>query len=202
MTYIPLAERAKHPLPEPKWYAVMTAPGCEWKADMWLRRRGYWTWLPFIKVKKTIKRANSNARKIVIEDRPYYRRYLFVAFRYEGDNFADVHAALGVSTVVKAPMSGQPLQIPLPVMEELMAMGDGCGYMGERNEVSRKRWKRGEEIRFKDASPFAGFVAQVLSDDGGKELRVAMEFFGGLREVAVKPEHIVQATEPKRRKAA
>ena len=185
----------KVPLAEPQWYAIMTGARMEFTAATNLRRLGYWTWLPYISVKRTLKRPNSTQKKIITEDRAWLSRYLFIALRRQGESLGYVRDAHGVSTVVKSTFTGEPLQIPTLVMEALMARGDGTGFMGERDEVARDRIKPGTVVHFKTDSPFAGLAAEVLADLGGSEIDVVMEFFGGRRRARVKPEHI--AAEPR-----
>ena len=183
----------KAPPADPQWFAIMTNARMEFTAETGLRRLGYWTWLPYIRVKKTLKRANSNQKKIVTEDRAWLSSYIFIALRHQGESLGYVRDAYGVSTVVKSPMTGQPLQIPGRVMEALMARGDGTGFMGERDELSapsRAKFKQGSQVTFKEGSPFEMLAAEVLSDTGGDEVRVVMDFFGAPREVGVKHEHI------------
>ena len=193
-----MAERIT--LKEPIWFACMTHPRREFDAATELRRFGYATWLPYITVKKTLKRPNSTQRKIVTENRAYYSRYLFVGLRYEEQDLSGLHDIACISTVVKSPMTGRPYQIPDSVMDRIAALGDGTEFIREVDEVSaksRKKYRKGEAVRL-TGTPFDDFTALVERDIGGKELWVEVEVFGGKRRAAVKPDQI----DDEKRKAA
>lgn len=182
-------------LSEPVWFVVLTHPRKEFDAATELRRFGYYTWLPYVVVKKTLKRPNSNQRKIVTENRAYYSRYLFVGLKYVNQDLSGLHDVACVSTVVKSPMTGRPLQIPTSVIDRISQLGDGTEFIREVDEVSaksRRKYRKGESVTFKEGSPFEAFTAMVERDLGGKELWVEFEMFGGKRRVAVKPEHIAE----------
>ncbi len=180
------------PLPEAKWYVALTAPRMEFKAAAELRRSGYFTWLPFVSVKRTFRRPNSTVRKIATENRAYYSRYVFVGLRYQGQDLGAIHDTTYVSTVVKSPMTGRAYQIPDIVMDRIAGLGDGTEFIREIDEVSaksRKKYQKGEAVRL-TGTPFDDFVALVERDIGGKELWVEVDVLGGRRRVAIRPEQI------------
>lgn len=191
------------PLPEPIWFACMTAARREFDAATELRRFGYYTWLPYVIVKKTLKRPNSNQRKIVTENRAYYSRYLFVGLKYVNQDLSGLHDVACVSTVVKSPMSGQPLQIPTSVIDRISQLGDGTEFIREVDEVSAKsraKYRKGDRIVLK-GDAFDGINAMVERDLGEKVVWVEFEMFGGKRRVAVKPENIQDKSDDKRKAA-
>lgn len=180
------------PLPEARWYAAMVHPRMEFRAAAEMRRKGYFTWLPWISVKRTYRRPNSTIRKIVTEPRAYFSRYVFVGLRYVGQDLSHLHDIPCVSTVVKAPMTGKPLEIPDSVMDRIWSLGDGTEFISEVDEVSaksRRKYAKGDAVTLK-GTPFDDFVALVEHDIGGKELRVEVEMFGGKRRVTVKAEQV------------
>lgn len=188
------------PLPEAKWYVALTAPRMEFKAAAELRRSGYFTWLPWVKVTRCFNRPNSNKKGKRTEDRAYYSRYVFVGLRYQGQDLGAVHDTTYVSTVVKSPMTGRAYQIPDAVMDRIAGLGDGTEFIREIDEVSaksRKRYQKGERVKL-TGTPFDDFVALVERDIGGKELWVEVDVLGGKRKVAIKPDQI----EDDKRKAA
>lgn len=193
-------EADRIPLPEARWFVALVHPRMEFKAATEMRRFGYYTWLPYIVVKKTLKRPNSTVRKIITEDRAYYSRYVFAGLKYQGQDLSGMHDIACVSTVVKSPMTGRPLQIPDAVMDRIWQLGDGTEFIREVDEVSaksRRKYRKGDAVKL-TGTPFDDFVALVSRDIGGKELFVEVEVFGAKREVAVKPEQI----EDDKRKAA
>ena len=199
---IPVIDRI--PLPEARWYVALVHPRCEFKAATEMRRSGYQTWLPFVTVKRRVRRAGSTETKIVLENRAYYSRYVFVGVRYQGQDLAALHDIAIVSTVVKSPFSGRPLQIPDAVMDRIAALGDnGSELVREVDEVSaksRKKYRKGEAVRL-TGTPFDDFVALVERDIGKGTILVEVDVLGGKRKVAVRPEQI-DTDSDKRRKAA
>jgi len=189
------ATSTRVPLAEPIWYVCMSASRQEFKAAAELRRAGYHTWLPFIVVKKTQRRANSTIRRIVTENQAYYSRYLFVGLKYEGQGVGGVRDVDCVSSLVKTPISGEPLRVPTSVIDRISALGDGTEFIKEVDEVSaqaRRKYRRGDAVKL-TGTPFDNFVAMVERDIGGKELWVEVEVFNGRRRVAVRPDQVEEA---------
>lgn len=181
------------PLPEPgPWYVVLTAPQREFNAAAEMRRVGYFTWLPFVRVKKKFKRPNSKVPRIETVNRAHYERYVFVALKYEGQGLGDLRNVPHVSGLVRTRLSGVPLRVPDWFMSDLMAKGDGTEFIREIDEVSaksRRKYAKGDAVTLK-GTPFDDFVALVEHDLGGKKLKVEVEVFGGKRRVTVKAEQV------------
>lgn len=193
-SYIPLAERMKHPLTEPVCYAVMTAARREFDVETGLKRLGYQTVLPFVRTRKLRRRPRSTMYKTVVEDVAYFSRYLFVVFRFRGDNFDDVRSVRDVSTVVKSRMTGRPHVFPWPVIEAIMAKGDDCGCMEFIDLVGhgpRATLPPGSIIEWQPGSLLQDIVATVLSDKGGAFIEVEMAG----KKAKVKAEHVVLGDE-------
>ncbi len=119
------------PLQEPRWFAAMTAPNEESKAATWLTRAGYWVAFPFDRVQTRRKRALG---RTIVEwiERPRFARYVFVALRYVNEPLGPINDTPGVSRLVCRRLSGEPLQIPTPIMdaildERLFSLDDGRG---------------------------------------------------------------------------
>lgn len=176
------------------WYAVMTRPGMEQKADRALRERGFMTFYPFTRERKYRKRPGSQKRHIVEIERPYFSRYLFIVLRW-GQSVYAVNEAPGVSTVVY--FGGHPLHIPDDVMGEIIRMADpepadenDRGMVGFTDltepAVSEKREPLavGTKILHGDNSPFAGLVSQIAFDDGNK-IRVWLRMLGVVKPALI-----------------
>jgi transcription antitermination factor NusG len=170
-----------------KWHAVMTAPRGEELANRNLRRAGYWTFYPHQRVRRRRKRANLEQYLVEWVNMPYYPRYLFLGLR-DGEGMYGVKELDGVSTVVYS--GDRPLEVPHPVMDELMAMGDSNGHVGAVDRVSRTRFKPGQRVRF-DNGPMAGLIAQI-SLDNGKEIGLWVDMLGGRRQVFVDPSVVAE----------
>lgn len=177
----------------PPWFAVMTNPKSEAKADMELRRSGFRTFYPFDRFRR--RRTRPGTRKVVAEwvEKPHFNRYIFVCIPHHRSIY-EVNETNGVSTVVY--LGEKPLRIPDAVMDELMDRGDERGVIVEIDElanVERARLAPGTPIRFAENSPFAGLISQV-SIDTGKAVRVWLEILGVEREVAVSPSMVAEIT--------
>lgn len=119
------------PLPEPRWFAVMTAPQQEGIAATWLNRAGYYACYPFDRFQRRRKRPHG---RTIVEwiERPHFPRYVFVALRYVNEAIGPINAVKGVSRLVCRRLSGEPLQIPTRIIdalldERLFALEDGQG---------------------------------------------------------------------------
>lgn len=180
----------KEPLPEPEWYAVMTAPRREFAVEAGLRRVGYWPWLPFVRTRKIDQRKRSTTKgQIIITDQAWLSRYCFVSLRFEGDNFMDILNVPDVNVIVKSPFTGQPLRFPNSVMDELMAKGNGCGEVAFEDLVpkgKRATLEPGTIIEWREGSLLADRIAEVISDSGGKELLAMIDG----KRVKVRAEHV------------
>jgi transcription antitermination factor NusG len=65
-------------------------------------------------------------------ERPHFPGYVFLALRYSGESIAGVNDTKGVVRLVCRPISGEPLTIPIPIMdaildERLFALDDERG---------------------------------------------------------------------------
>lgn len=174
----------------PQWFAAMTKPCMEFKADANLRDQGFWTWLPHERVRR--KRWSPKKRCYIIDraDEAYFPRYLFVALRSETDSIYAVNETDGISTVVH--LGEDPLPIPNAVMDELMSRADVTGLIGEVDKTTRKRFSPGDQVRFVDESPFAGLVG-IVDIDKGPNTRIWLEMLGKDRPILVPPSTIIAA---------
>lgn len=173
--------------PFPRWYAVYTRPNHERKVDAELRRIGYPTFYPFHRVRRRRKRPNVNIYFVEWIDQPYFTRYLFVALPNQHCGLYSAANAEGVCEIVS--YGGSPLEIPHPVIDELMERADQQGLIAEIDMTERKRLSPGERVTFGDNTALAGLVGEV-SIDAGKEIRVWLKMFGVDREVSVSPRAI------------
>lgn len=172
-----------------RWYPVMCAPRMESVADANLRRQGFYTFYPFERVQRKRKLPNRTTFKLEWVEQPYFPRYLFVAFRGRaGESFGAINETTGVSTAVY--FAGAPLEIPPPVMDELMQRAKKGGLMGVVDRTIRKRFSPGQRVKFIDESPFAGFLAAV-SLDRGPQVRVWIDELRTSRPVSVPPDILV-----------
>jgi transcription antitermination factor NusG len=119
------------PLPDPIWYAIQTVPCQEGVAATWLRRAGFWATYPLDRF-QALQRRPLGRSMVTWIDRPHFVGYIFLALRYIGESLAPVNDTRGVVRVVCRPLSGEPLTIPIPIMdaildERLFALDDERG---------------------------------------------------------------------------
>lgn len=165
------------------WFAVMTKPGLEGKANADLKRQGFMTFFPFERVRQKRKIPNRPQHRIVEVEKPLFSRYLFVMLR-EGQGLYAVSRTPSVAAVVS--LGGYPLRIPDATITALMERCGEDGLFRFHNVADRKPLQTGATIRFAMTSPLAGLVA-LVAEDMGRSVRVVMQMFGADREVYADP---------------
>lgn len=174
----------------PIWYAVHTNARKEPLVNQYLQRQSFDTL--FLHYGVVVKHARRTRRVI----RSYFTRYVFVGV-YEGQALYDINRTPGVSTVVY--LGDKPLEIPVPVIEELRARGDSAGrvqFLPKERAEHRKRWQKGQSVCVVDG-PLAGLFA-VVALDRGHEVSVWLDMFGGKVEALFSPEGL-ESGSPERR---
>ena len=163
------------------WFVCHTKPRQEWLANDLLRHQGYETL--FLHYTDT----SRHARRTVDVIRSYFPRYLFVGLT-NGLTIYDVNHTIGVSTVLY--MSGEALEVPSNVIEELRARGnkEGLCKLTPEQKAIRRRYHKGERIKI-SAGPLTGFLGAVELDNG-RAIKVWLEMFRGKAPVWVEPEQV------------
>ncbi len=132
-----------------------------------------------------------HARRVRRKVMPYFARYVFAGV----DDALTIHGinrVMGVSSVVC--LGDDPLEIPLPVIEELRARGDEKGKVHflpkDRPGQRAERWRAGQTVCVIDG-PLAGLLAVVALDirtpSQGNEVRVWLDGFGGKVDALLDP---------------
>ena len=163
----------------PAWYAVHTKPRKEPLVADALKHQQFDTL--FLHYSTVVKHARKTRRVI----RSLFARYVFVGV-YPGQALYDINSTMGVSTVVY--LGDKPLEIPLPVIEELRARGNAKGWLKLPAELIagyRRRFRQGEQVAIVDG-PLAGLLA-VVALDSGPAVKVWLEMFGGKVEALIDP---------------
>jgi transcription antitermination factor NusG len=171
-----------------RWFAAMTAPRMENTAARNLKLAGINVFYPFIRVRKSRKRANTEAKRVVIVEEPYFPGYLFVGLKPHQAIYS-VNMTDGIATVVYC--GSDPLQIPDEVMTEIMARSDGAGQVASIDRLKRKELASGALVRFRDNTPLAGLIATV-SVDAGNKIKVWCSHLGRISEITVSPESVAE----------
>jgi transcription antitermination factor NusG len=167
----------------PRWYAVH-APGSEEAVYRDIKRIGLFPFLPFHRVRRRRRRPGTNAFRIEWVTRPYFTGYLFAGMRSPAESIYRVADMNGVACVVS--FGGEPLEIPHAVMDEIMAMADEDGMIGEVDTTVRPQFHKGDEVTFVDNSPFASLIGKISLDDG-KKVKALLKMLGASREVTISP---------------
>lgn len=144
-----------------EWYLVQTQAQKEHIASRFIRGLGHET------LYLRYRTQTRHARKVTEVDRPYFPRYIFAGVEDAGD-LSGVNSAFGVSTVVYC--GDKPVEVPLPVIEELAGRADAHGYVAGVDPVwleRRQRLEKGQMVKI-DLGPFQGFIGQVRLDSGAK----------------------------------
>ena len=104
-----------------RWYAVNTQPNQEARADEYLRRQGFHSWLP------RFRRLRKHARRIDHVLAPLFPGYLFVRLDPEIEPWRSINGTFGV---VRLLCNGEtPLAIPEGLVEEIIQHRDGSGLV-------------------------------------------------------------------------
>ena len=190
----------KVPLAEPQWLACMTGARREFDADLDLRRKGLWTWLPFerVRIRKKMRGTLPTSKEWVWVpewvNRPYFNRYIFVALRYQNDSISTIEASDHISIVVRRRFSREPLRIPSGVMAELMQRADEDGMISSVDLTGmaelRVPFQKGEIVTVRKGHALENFLVEVSKDGGGPKLRAWATVLNSRREVEFRAEDL------------
>jgi len=183
------------------WWAVYSAPHCELTARDALLALGLGVFCPHERVKRLVEvtpPATYHQRVFgvkprshtVVMDRlePLWPRYLFACAPWL--RLSEVFAAKGVQDLVRG-AEQQPLKVPEPVVEALVAVADKDGLTNSK-DLSRLsnvlRIRPGDKLQLKPENPFAGLLVWVSSvarlDDSGV-IDAWVKMFGRLTPLAI-----------------
>lgn len=182
-----------------RWVAVHTMAGREGPVAYWLDRGRYRIWYPYIKI--SVRRGRGRGRYGEVM-RSYFPRYLFAGIR-ETDSYGGAISAIndtsGVSTVVH--LNGNPLEIPGPVIAELMGRTEGGELMlacGLPKEPAAFDGKVGDGIKIVGDPAFTGLMGEVFSLsrlDAHGEIGIWLNLLGADRKMFLPASKIGKITE-------
>jgi transcriptional antiterminator RfaH len=151
--------------PAPRWFAVFSKPRREMEAAEQLERQGFTTFLPKVRVRR---RLRGQWREVV---EPMFPRYLFLQATLGEDNLAPIRSTRGVVGLVR--FGGEPRPVPDALIAELQRLctaSDGTLDLPEPLVP-------GSRVRILEG-PFAGYEAELLSQDGKHRARVLLTMLG------------------------
>lgn len=168
------AEIAQRPDWQDRWYAVHTQPHREMRAAAQLERQGFHAFVP-----QTLKTVR-HARRFRRVKRPFFPRYLFVAFDADRDQWRSVNGTFGVTRLVMAGERPQPA--PRGLVEGLRAMTTKDGVL----EFS-PRLEPGQRVCIL-SGPFAEQIGELQEIDEKGRVRILLDLMGGKVPVTSKAE--------------
>ena len=150
-------------MPQP-WYLVHTRHHAERLTMAALEARGFWPTFPMVT------RWFRHAGQSQIVSRPFFPRYLFLAFRSADEPFGEVRKVPGVEYVVAR--SERYVRVPEKVVDGLRQM-EAAGML---DETLRPPWSPGDVARLL-GGPVADELVEILEAPTGRRIHVLMRRF-------------------------
>ena len=151
--------------PASYWFAVFSKPRREEEATEQLTRQGFTVFLPRVRARR---RLRGQWRDIV---EPMFPRYLFLRATPGLDDLRPIRSTRGVVGLVR--FGGEPRPAPdalIIELQRLCAADDGALSLPEPLAP-------GDRVRIVEG-PFAGYEAELLSQDGENRARVLLTLLG------------------------
>lgn len=141
------------------WHVVQTHPHGEARAAGNLRRQGFETYLPCIRV------SRSHARRIEMVRRPLFPGYLFVSFDPEQQPWRAILSTFGVARLLGH--GDRPAAVPMAVVDDVRGREDKDGFV----QLPVRPFRTGDRLKVV-GGPFDGLfgLCQGMSEHD----RVAM----------------------------
>lgn len=162
------------------WYAVMTKPRQEARADEHLRNQGFDCFLP------KMKRVKNARGKFVERIEPMFPRYLFLNLAMGEESIATLRSTRGVTGLVK--FGHKIPAMPETFMQGVLNLADRVtGLVTPR----MKKKQKGDEVIVTDG-PFAGLKAIFEAETAENRVLLLLEMLGTQTRIRV-PEAFVSA---------
>ena len=161
---------------EEGWFCVQTKPNRESYARTHLERQGFETYLPFVKIQKTVR------KKIQWVIRPMFSRYLFIKSG-SSTSYSKVESTLGVSKLVKF---GD--EIPLIPNGIIHSIKEHC-ELSEKDDsvmtIDEERFETGCQVKVLDG-PYQGIEAIFCRYTNDQErIGILLEMMQNIIEVEI-----------------
>jgi transcriptional antiterminator RfaH len=156
---------SSHACPSPCWFAVFSKPRREVEAAEQLEQQGFTAFLPRVRARR---RLRGQWREVV---EPMFPRYLFLRATLGLDDLRPIRSTRGVVGLVR--FGGEPRPVPEVLIAELYRLcsaADGALDLPEPLVP-------GSRVRILEG-PFAGYEAELLSQDGEHRARVLLTMLG------------------------
>ena len=151
--------------PASYWFAVFSKPRREEEAAEQLTQQGFTVFLPRVRARR---RLRGQWRDVV---EPMFPRYLFLRATPGLDDLRPIRSTRGVVGLVR--FGGEPRPAPdalIVELQRLCATADGALSLPEPLVP-------GDRVRVVEG-PFAGYEAELLSQDGENRARVLLTLLG------------------------
>jgi len=146
------------------WFILQYKPNAHRVALRNLQRQGFETFLPLHEV------TQKKSTKFVLDVRPLFPGYMFVAFELESAPWRKINSTMGVSRLVS--FDGQPRALPPDLVSGLMLRCDASGKI-----LPPVLPSAGDEVRVLNG-PFANFIATVEALSGPERIGVLIDLMG------------------------
>lgn len=160
-------------LPEIRWYAVLTHPGREARAERELRNQGYAVFLPLRLVEI---RLPGKQRRLATVTRPLYPRYVFAGIEQTGPGqlgVGPIAHTRGVSGVLGDRLG--PLAIPAPVMDRQLRRADRQGIVEITEVPADHLFVEGQTARFREESLWRGYTGTICRVDSRGMIQILID---------------------------
>jgi transcription elongation factor/antiterminator RfaH len=155
---------------EARWFVAHTLPRSEARAEFHLGAQGFTTYVPHIQ------KTTRHARQLRTVRTPLFPRYLFLILDPKRDRWLSVRSTVGVSHLITC--DGQPVPVPVGIVESLIARSDGNLTLLDPGLVE------GQSVRIL-SGPFADFVGTLERLDEAGRVRVLLQMMGTAVPVAL-----------------
>ena len=158
--------------PFPCWFAVFSKPRREVEAAEQLERQGFMAFLPRVRARR---RLRGQWREVI---EPMFSRYLFLRATPGLDDLRPIRSTRGVIGLVR--FGGEPRPVPEALIAELQRL---CSATNGALDLPEPL-PPGSRVRILEG-PFAGYEAELLSQDGRHRARVLLELLGQFHSVQI-----------------
>ena len=160
------------------WFLAQFKPNSHNVAARNLARQGFRIFLP---MQEETRRARG---RFVIQMRPLFPGYLFVALDMAQGGWRAVNSTYGITRLVS--FGSQPTPVPRDLVSQLMRRCDRDGKL-----LPPRQLKPGDEVTVTNG-PFTDFVARIERIAPDRRIYVLMELMGAETRVAVSAKQLRQ----------
>ena len=159
------------------WYLLQLKPNAHKTAVRNLKRQGFDTFLPLMKV------TQRRGTRFIDSSRPLFPGYMFVKIAEGHTPWRSLNATLGVARLVY--IGAKPRPLPAALMTELRGACDEDGLLAPQT------LKPGDLVQIK-TGPFSNFIATVEELTSTDRIKLLLEIMGQESRLAVAAHHVTR----------